>query len=62
MFGWMRFFTGLGVGALVATTGALVSEYAPKGKKNLCNAITYSTALCRYRESQRPKEKRLIGP
>jgi MFS transporter, AAHS family, benzoate transport protein len=35
MFGWMRFFTGLGV-------GALVSEYAPKGKKNLCNAITYS--------------------
>ena len=42
MFGWMRFLTGLGVGALVATTGALVSEYAPKGKKNLCNAITYS--------------------
>src|SRR2546429_7209483 len=41
MFGWMRFFTGLGVGALVATTGALVSEYAPAGKKNLCNAITY---------------------
>ena len=42
MFGLMRFVTGLGVGALVATTGALVSEYAPKGKKNLCNAITYS--------------------
>ena len=42
MFGVMRFITGLGVGALVATTGALVSEYAPKGKKNLCNAITYS--------------------
>ena len=41
-FGWMRFITGLGVGALVATTGALVSEFAPKGKKNLCNAITYS--------------------
>jgi len=41
LFGWMRFFTGLGVGALVATTGALVSEYAPAGKKNLCNAITY---------------------
>jgi AAHS family benzoate transporter-like MFS transporter len=40
-FGWMRFVTGLGVGALVATTGALVSEYAPAGKKNLCNAITY---------------------
>lgn len=42
MFGLMRFVTGLGVGALVATTGALVAEYAPKGKKNLCNAIVYS--------------------
>lgn len=42
LFGVMRFVTGLGVGALVATTGALVSEYAPKGKKNLCNAIVYS--------------------
>ena len=38
----MRFVTGLGVGALVATTGALVAEFAPPGKKNLCNAITYS--------------------
>jgi MFS transporter, AAHS family, benzoate transport protein len=42
LFGLMRFVTGLGVGALVATTGALVAEYAPKGKKNLCNAIVYS--------------------
>jgi len=42
LFGLMRFITGLGVGALVATTGAIVSEYAPPGKKNLCNAITYS--------------------
>lgn len=42
LFGLMRFITGLGVGALVATTGALVAEYAPKGKKNLCNAIVYS--------------------
>src|SRR2546427_4173935 len=41
-FGALRFVTGLGIGALVATTGALVSEYAPPGKKNLCNAITYS--------------------
>jgi AAHS family benzoate transporter-like MFS transporter len=40
-FGLLRFVTGLGVGALVATTGALVSEYAPPGRKNLCNAITY---------------------
>ena len=41
-FGLMRFLTGIGVGALVATTGALVAEYAPPGKKNLANAITYS--------------------
>jgi AAHS family benzoate transporter-like MFS transporter len=41
-FGLMRFITGIGVGALVATTGALVAEYAPPGKKNLANAITYS--------------------
>jgi MFS transporter, AAHS family, benzoate transport protein len=42
LFGILRFITGLGVGALVATTGALVSECAPPGKKNLVNAITYS--------------------
>jgi AAHS family benzoate transporter-like MFS transporter len=41
-FGLMRFVTGLGVGALVATTGAIVSEFAPPGKKNLCNSIAYS--------------------
>ena len=41
-FGLMRFVTGIGVGALVATTGALVAEFAPKGKKNLCIAIVYS--------------------
>ena len=41
-FGALRFVTGLSVGALVATTAALVSEYAPKDKKNLCNAIVYS--------------------
>ena len=39
-FGWMRFITGLGIGALVATTAALVSEYAPKDKKNLFIAIS----------------------
>jgi len=42
IFGLGRFLTGIGVGALVGTTGALVSEFAPPGKKNLCNAITYS--------------------
>ena len=41
-FGWMRFATGLGIGALLATTAALISEYAPPGKKNLFNALTYS--------------------
>ena len=41
-FGLLRFVTGLGVGALVATTGAIVAEFAPAGKKNLCNAIVYS--------------------
>lgn len=41
-FGILRFLTGLGIGALIATTGALVAEIAPAGKKNLCNAITYS--------------------
>jgi AAHS family benzoate transporter-like MFS transporter len=39
-FGWLRFVTGLGIGSLVATTAALVSEYAPVGRKNLINAIT----------------------
>lgn len=39
-FGWMRFITGLGIGSLVATTAALVAEYAPKDKKNLFIAIS----------------------
>lgn len=39
-FGWMRFATGIGIGALVATTAALVAEYAPKDKKNLYIAIS----------------------
>jgi AAHS family benzoate transporter-like MFS transporter len=42
VFGLLRFLTGIGVGALVATTGALVAEFAPKGRKNVLNAITYS--------------------
>jgi AAHS family benzoate transporter-like MFS transporter len=40
-FGIFRFLTGLGMGALIATTGALVGEIAPPGKKNLCSAISY---------------------
>lgn len=42
VFGLLRFVTGIGIGALVGTTGALVAEFAPRGRKNLLNAITYS--------------------
>ncbi len=41
-FGLFRFLTGLGVGALVATVGALVAEFAPPGRRNYYNAIVYS--------------------
>lgn len=41
-FGIMRFVTGLGIGALIATTGTLVTEFAPPGKKNLASAISYA--------------------
>lgn len=41
-FGLFRFLTGLGVGALVATVGALVAEFAPAGRRNYYNAIVYS--------------------
>lgn len=41
-FGIWRFITGLGVGALAGTTGAMVAEYAPPGKKNLATAFTYA--------------------
>lgn len=42
MFGVLRFVTGVGIGALVATTAAVVSEFAPTGRKNLANALVYS--------------------
>lgn len=41
-FGIFRFLTGVGVGALVATVGALVAEFAPAGQRNRYNAIVYS--------------------
>ena len=41
-FGIFRFLTGVGVGALVATVGALVAEFAPPGQRNRYNAIVYS--------------------
>ncbi|WP_427130483.1 MFS transporter [Pseudarthrobacter sp. S9] len=42
VFGLLRFLTGIGVGALVATAGAVVAEFAPAGKRNFYNAIVYS--------------------
>jgi len=41
-FGIFRFLTGVGVGALVATVGALVAEFAPAGRRNRLNALVYS--------------------
>lgn len=41
-FGLMRFITGIGIGALIATTATLVTEIAPPGKKNLASAISYA--------------------
>ncbi|WGY03037.1 MFS transporter [Nocardioides sp. QY071] len=41
-FGIGRFLTGIGVGALVATVGALVAEFAPAGQRNRYNALVYS--------------------
>ncbi|KFZ81475.1 MFS transporter [Amycolatopsis sp. MJM2582] len=41
-FGLGRFVTGIGVGALVATVGAMVAEFAPPGRRNRLSAIVYS--------------------
>lgn len=41
-FGALRFFTGIGVGALVATVGAMIAEFAPADRRNVFNAIVYS--------------------
>ncbi|MDO5500177.1 MAG: aromatic acid/H+ symport family MFS transporter [Propionibacteriaceae bacterium] len=42
MFSIWRVFTGLGVGALVGITGAIVAEFAPPGKKNLATAVVHA--------------------
>jgi len=42
MFGFLRFVTGLGVGMIVATGGAIIAEFAPANRRNLFNAIVYS--------------------
>jgi MFS transporter, AAHS family, benzoate transport protein len=41
-FGLFRFVTGIGVGALVATVGALVAEFAAPQQRNRLNAVVYS--------------------
>jgi AAHS family benzoate transporter-like MFS transporter len=45
-FGLLRFVTGIGVGALVATTGALVAEFAPAGRKT--SPTRSPTRVCRW--------------
>ncbi|MEE2058362.1 MFS transporter [Rhodococcus artemisiae] len=40
-FGIMRMLTGIGLGGLLATAGAVVAEFAPASKKNVYNAIVY---------------------
>src|SRR5699024_4344136 len=42
LFGILRFLTGLGLGAVLATAGATMAEFAPAAKRNLYNAIVYS--------------------
>ncbi|NGN91314.1 aromatic acid/H+ symport family MFS transporter [Nocardioides sp. KC13] len=42
VFGILRFLTGIGLGAILATVGALVAEFAPPEQKNRLNAIVYS--------------------
>ncbi|TQL67392.1 AAHS family benzoate transporter-like MFS transporter [Nocardioides albertanoniae] len=42
VFGTLRFLTGIGLGAILATVGALVAEFAPPEKKNRLNALVYS--------------------
>ncbi len=41
-FGLLRFLTGLGLGAILAAAATTMAEFAPKGKRNLYNAIVYS--------------------
>ncbi|MER6779550.1 MULTISPECIES: MFS transporter [unclassified Streptomyces] len=42
VFGVLRFLTGIGVGALVATAAAIIAEFAPPHRRNVYNAIVYS--------------------
>ncbi|MET0190895.1 MAG: MFS transporter, partial [Pseudonocardia sediminis] len=40
-FGAWRLITGIGIGIVVAVTGALVSEVAPPGRRQLCTTLAY---------------------
>ncbi|MEV0185950.1 MFS transporter [Streptomyces sp. NPDC050625] len=42
VFGILRFLTGIGVGALVVTAGALIAEFAPPHRRNVYNAMVFS--------------------
>src|SRR5699024_3931434 len=41
-FGILRLLTGIGIGEIVATAGAVIAEFAPAGRRNLFNAVVYS--------------------
>ena len=41
-FGALRLLTGIGLGAILATAGATIAEFAPAGRRNFYNAIVYS--------------------
>ena len=45
-FGLLRFLTGIGVGALVGTTGALVAEFAHQARRTC--ATPSPTRACRW--------------
>ncbi|WP_212761186.1 MFS transporter [Nocardia uniformis] len=42
IFGALRFLTGIGLGGVVPTCVALTIEFAPKGRRNLANAVMFS--------------------
>ncbi|MDO5368144.1 aromatic acid/H+ symport family MFS transporter [Kocuria sp.] len=41
-FGALRLITGIGLGAILATAGATIAEFAPAGRRNFYNAVVYS--------------------
>ena len=41
-FGVLRCLTGIGIGGVVATVGAMIAEFAPEARRNLFNAVVYS--------------------